>query len=89
MPPRNTARNPRPDSIAANPEVERLLTSLFTKGILKKGDKARKWDQNPTYSAIFTKIAAEKFGKRFIQLHTEKFGAAKERKLFLTFLLRL
>ena len=57
MPPRNAARNPRPESIAANSESARLLTSLFTKGILKK-DKARKMHQHPTYSAIFSIMAA-------------------------------
>ena len=38
---RGLARNPKPDSIAANPDAGRLLTFLFTKEILKKGIKLK------------------------------------------------
>ena len=80
MPPRGQARNPKPDSIAANPGAVRLLTSIFKKGIVKKGDKARKWHQHPTYKTEFAQIALEKFRKRYVQLYNEKFGEKKERK---------
>ena len=80
MAPRGGIRNPLPDSIAANPEAARLLTSLFSRGIIKKGDKARKWHKHPTYSARFSSVALEKFRKRFVQLYNEKFGAPNDRK---------
>ena len=83
MAPRGPARNPKPDSVAANPEAARLLASLFTKGIVKKGDKARKWHQHPTYCTKFSQIALEKFRKRYTQLYTEKFGENKDCKFFL------
>ena len=80
MAPRAANRNPRPDSIAANPDGARLLTSLFTRGIIKKGNKGRKWHQHPTYSTRFSSIALEKFRKRFVQLYEEKFGPPNDRK---------
>ena len=86
MAPRNQARNPEPDSVAANPEAARLLTSLFTKGTVKPGDEARKWHQHPTYAIKFSKIAMEKFRKRFVQLYAEKHGGGTECKLLCRFL---
>ena len=83
MAPRGPAHNPKPDSFNANLEAARLLTSLFTKGIISKGDKARKWHKHPTYSSQFSSIAMEKFRKRYTQLYTEKFGVMNERKYYL------
>ena len=85
MAPRNQARNPKPDSVAANPEAARLLSSLFTKGIVKPGGKARKWHQHPTYTMKFQKIAMEKFRKRFVQLYAERYGGGTECKLLCHF----
>ena len=61
MTPRGPERNLKPDSVIANPEAARSLTSLFTKGIIKKGDKARKWHKHSTYSSQFSSIAMENF----------------------------
>ena len=83
--PRNQARNPKPDSVAAAPEASRLLTSLLTKGIVKSGYKARKWHQHPTYSMKFSLIAMEKFRKRFVQIYAEKHGGGTECKLLCHF----
>ena len=83
MAPRGQARNTKPDSIAANPEAARIFRSLFTKGIVKKGDKARKRHQHPTCSTKFSKIALEKFHKCYVQLYAEKFGENTNREFFL------
>ena len=77
---RGPARYPKPDSINANPEAARLLTSLFTRGIIKKGDKARQWHKHPTYAAQFSNVALEKFRKRYNHLYGEKFGIKNDRK---------
>ena len=74
MDPRCSARNPQSYSVSANPEAARLLTSLFEKGIVKKGAKARKWHQHPNYCTKFLQVALEKFRKRYTQSGTEKFG---------------
>ena len=82
MAPQSQARNPKPESIAENPETARLLTSLFTKRIITKGDKARKWHQHPAYSTKFSKIALEKFHERYVPLYAEEFDESKDRKFF-------
>ena len=74
MPPKNAARYPKPDSIAANPDASRLLTSIVSSGIVQPGDKARKWYKHLSYITASSPVSAEKFRKRFMQLLDEKYG---------------
>ena len=83
VPPKNQARYPKADSIAANPDASRLLTSLVSSAIVKPGDKARKWHKNPAYSTVFAPVLAEKFSKRLVQLVNEKYGDQTKSKLLL------
>ena len=82
MPPRAQARKLMPDSIAANTEAVRSLTSLFMKRIMRKGDKACKWHQYPTYRTEFLPIALEKFHEQYVQLYNDKYGAKKGCKIY-------
>ena len=82
MAPRCQARNSKPDSVAANPEAAWLRTSLFTKEIVKKDDKARKFHQLPTLSTKVSKIALGRFRKRNAQLYVEKFKRTKNISFF-------
>ena len=74
MPPKNAARYPKPDSIAAHPCASQLLTSIVSSGIVQPGGKARKWYKHPSYIIAFSPVSAEKFRKRFVQLLNEKYG---------------
>ena len=80
MAPKYLCRNSKLDSVRANPKAARLLTTLFTKSTVKKGDKARKWHQHPINAAKFSIIALEKFRKRFVQQHLVMIGNQNELK---------
>ncbi len=73
---------PKPDNIAANPAAARLLTSTITSGVVKQGDKARKWYPHPSYSSVFASVSPEKFRKRFMQVMREKYGSEGKGKSF-------
>ena len=70
MPPRRA--QPKPDSMAAHPAACRLLANLISSGVVKTGDKAKKWRLHPNYKTIFQGIDQEKFRKKFVQLLKER-----------------
>lgn len=61
MPPKNSARVPKADSITANPDAARVLTSIAASGIVKPGDKAGKWYKYASYSGIFALFSMRNF----------------------------
>ena len=59
MPPKNAARYPKPHSIVANSDASHLLTLIVSSGIVQPGDKARKWNKQPSYTTVLSLVAAE------------------------------
>ena len=82
MPPKNAARYPKPDSIAANPDASSLLTSIVPSGIVQPGDKARKWYKYPSYVCAFAPVSAEKLRKRFQALLNAKYKDQTKSKCY-------
>ena len=62
MPLKYAARYPKPDSIAANPNASRLLTSIVSSGIVQPGDDARKWYSYLSHITPFSPVSAQNLG---------------------------
>jgi len=68
-------RKALPDSIAANPEVGKLLTKLFATKKIKTDTTPREIYTDAKYEDIMGPVNWEKFRKHFVAMYKDNFGA--------------
>lgn len=69
---RTLSRVSKPNSIIKNPELERLLSSIASAGIVNPGEKARKWYNHPANSAAVAPVSSKNVANGSYRFLTKK-----------------